>query len=281
MRCLFSVLLVSCVLTPIFFPLLAQCSDAGICMIGSHEPTLRHRIELSYIYGRESPSNKLTFNTLQLEGTVHIFQDSRVSFLLPWTHVDGPLGTTDGVGDFRIVWNQSVWHLTEGELSIQLGGKIATGNSNAGNLPQAYQVGLGTNDVILGLAYEREPWIIAAGYQASRGRSDNAITRLRRGDDFLLRAGYGLNLGSVRASGEILAIKRLAESSVLDTAANLFVDVSGSDQFQVNILAKGSIPLRENLALQALAAIPLRSRKVNVDGLTRSMTISISLQAVI
>ena len=72
---------------------------------------------------------------------------------------------------------------------------------------------------------------------------------------------------------DILAIKRLQSSSVAGAVAGTFVDVPGSDQFQVNVVPSAEFPLAGAFALRIAAALPLRSREVNVDGLTRSLTI--------
>lgn len=267
-----------------FSQLRAQCSDAGVCAIGSQHPSLRHQLGVSYTYAQSTSADGLKFHTVHFEGTFQLFENSHISIMLPFNSVKGPLGSTSGIGDMSLLWNQEIWNDPSSQLSIQFGGKFATGDDNAGNLPQAYQTSLGTNDLLLGIAYETEPWIVAVGYQLSRGRSDNAITRLKRGDDLLVRAGYRKELGNFHAAAEVLAIKRLEESSVLNSAIpgnNTFIAVAGSDQFQVNVLGKLSYPLFNNSTLQALFAVPLRNRKVNVDGLTRSVTLSLGLHLAI
>ncbi|MEK9138787.1 MAG: hypothetical protein AAB393_16820, partial [Bacteroidota bacterium] len=190
---------------------LAQCSDAGDCTIGAKHQTLTHSIGVSYVFGKSSKTDDLTIHTMNLEGGFRLFEGSRLSVDLPWSRVSGPLGSTNGLGDVTVLWDQIIWNDLESRLSAQVGGKLATGNADAGNLPQAYQTGLGTNDFLLGMTYDFKPWTAAIGYQLSRGRSNNTISRLKRGDDLLLRLGYGTSFNSVSASAELLAIKRLQE----------------------------------------------------------------------
>jgi len=258
----------------------AQCSDAGVCTIGSKHTSLSHQVGVSYVFGASGKTDDLTFHSVVMEGTVQLFEDARVVVSLPWTRVSGPLGNTSGIGDVTVLLNQRLWQDHASLLSVQIGGKLATGEDNAGSLPQSYQAGLGTNDLLLGVAYEFDGWTAAVGYQLSRARSENALTRLKRGDDLLLRLSYGGMLGDVNASAQMLAIKRLQESSVLNSAipgGDAFVTVPESDQFQVNLLGQASLPLFENSSLQVLAAVPLLNRDVNVDGLKRTLTLSAGL----
>ncbi len=258
-------------------PVFSQCSDAGVCAIGLKRSALNHEIGVSYIYGKSKPDSALSFNTVQLDATVHVLFDSRVSIALPWTRVSGPSGSVNGIGDLSVFLNQTVISDDAGVLSLQFGAKLATGLSNSGNLPQAYQPGLGTNDLILGAAYETDPWMFALGYQFSRDRSNNTATQLKRGDDLLLRAGYRHEFGEFTATTEVLAIHRLHLSSIVVPGSNVFVEVPGSDQFQVNFLGRISYPLGM-YSVQGLLAIPILNRKVNVDGLTRSFTLSFGIQ---
>jgi hypothetical protein len=99
---------------------------------------------------------------------------------------------------------------------------------------------------------------------------------LRRGDDVLVRAGYKLPLQDLRITGEILAIKRLQESTVLNSAGRPddFVSVPGSDQLQINVVGQAIYSVSDGYSLQAQLALPLRNREVNVDGLTRSVSLA-------
>ena len=257
-------------------PVFSQCSDAGVCAIGSKRSALHHEIGVSYIYGKSKTDDGLSFNTVQLDATLHVLFDSRISIALPWTKVSGPSGSVSGIGDLSVFLNQTMSSAEAGVLSLQIGAKLATGPSNSGNLPQAYQPGLGTNDLIFGAAYETEPLLFALGYQFSRGRSDNAVTQLKRGDDLLLRVGYRHEFEEFTATAEVLAIKRLQLSSVVVPGSNVFAEVPESGQFQVNLLGRVSYPLG-SYSIQGLVAFPILSRKVNVDGLTRSFTFSVGI----
>lgn len=257
----------------------AQCSDAGACSIGGMDTAPGHRVALRYAFGKSGKSDGLSFHTVEAEADVAVSGRSRIMVSLPWSRSSGPSGNLGGLGDLTVLWHQPLADLGSGTLSVQGGARLATGESDGGGLPQAYQPGLGTNDILFGLTYSAGSWHAAAGYQLSRGRSSNAITRLRRGDDLMVRVGYSTELTGVQGGVDLLAIKRLHVSSVAGAVAGTFVDVPGSDQFQVNVVPSAGIQVGDAFTLRVTGAIPLRSREVNVDGLTRSLTILVGLEA--
>lgn len=264
----------------------AQCSDAGACSIGGgmHEQetdAAQHSFAIRYGYGSSGKTDELRFHSLQLEADVQILTHARLGVRLPWTSVEGPRGSTSGLADIILIWDQQLWSADDIAVHAQGGVKLATGEDNAKGLPQSYQPGLGTNDLLFGLSLAYSQWHIAAAYQYSPGRSANAITRLRRGDDLLLRAGYVANISDFHVGMELLAVQRLSLSSVLDahaTGEEVFVDLPDSDQFQLNLAAQAALPLSDAFSLLAHAAVPLLKREVNVDGLTRALTVSAGLR---
>jgi hypothetical protein len=57
------------------------------------------------------------------------------------------------------------------------------------------------------------------------------------------------------------------------TRQDEYLDLPGSDQFQINVLGSLLLPVSEKISLNVMAAVPLLQRDVNVDGLTRSITL--------
>lgn len=261
-------------------PLLSQCSDAGACSIGPRTLEPGHSVSAHYTFGSSGSPDDLTVHTVDVSGSFRILENSRLSVKLPYSAQSGPLGSVQGIGDVTILWDQLVFPDEPFTVRITAGGKIATGSVKNGNLPQAYQSGLGTNDVLVGVSVERNLWNASIAYQISRGRSDNPRDRLRRGDDMLLRAGYAVQFDAWNAGAEVLLIRRLRESSILDSVLGQpesFVNIRGSDQTQINLLARAGLPVSESIELRAVTAIPLLQRKNNIDGLKRALTLSAGL----
>jgi len=260
----------------------AQCSDAGACVIGGAPAESSHQVSLRYVFGSSGGDDALTFNGLQFDAAIDIYDDAALIVRLPFTTVDGPLGSASGIGDLTLMWRHGLWSDHNRALSLLAGGRIATGAVNEEDLPQAYQPGLGTNDIIVGLSYDTYAWIFAAGYQLSTGRSDNTVDRLERGDDLFARAGYAYtDIEDMTLGLEVIAIKRLAMDNVLHPAVDngeMFVDVPESDQLQINVLAKSAYALSDNLSFLGQIAVPLLQRDVNIDGLKRALSIAIGAQ---
>jgi len=263
--------------------LTAQCSDAGVCVIGSAHPTAGHTVGASYSYGKGDKRDGTSFHSFTLDAELRLFDGTDLVVKMPYTRVTGPLGSVSGAGDLTVLVNHLLLNTGGGRLTIQAGGKFPTGVSNAEGLPQSYQPGLGTTDLLLGTSFVSGPVIVAAGYQLSRGRSDNAVTRLKRGDDLFGRCGVRGPVGKFTLGAELLAIGRLDKSSILSFpapssgsggAGETFVSVPGSDQFQMNLLTTASLPLDGGVSLTAEGAFALLKREVNVDGLTRGLTLS-------
>ncbi|MBM4169915.1 MAG: hypothetical protein FJ215_12290 [Ignavibacteria bacterium] len=239
-----------------------------------------HSVGIRYIYGFGGAENGLTFNTVQVEASLPIWGDIRALIAAPWTNVAGPLGSANGLGDITLILSSPVWSNDAIELSFHLGGKLATGAVNEGNLAQAYQPGLGTNDLLFGAAVKHGTMRHGVGYQFSRQRSANNFTRLERGDDLLLRVGYFTHIEMAAVSLELLGIQRIHESTILRQSivgGEEFVRLADSDQLQINLLGSATYLLTEDLRLAAEAALPFLQRDINVDGLKRVFSAAIGL----
>lgn len=264
----------------------AQCSDAGACAISRHagdEPAAHsHTVGVRYQYGSSGSPDDVKYHAVSVEANLQPFSESRLMLTLPFHSQSGPLGSVSGMGDLIAVWEQTVlrWGETENRLRIQAGARLATGNANAEpSLPMTYQPGLGSNDLILGASAGLSRWTAGAAYQLAGKRNNNALVRLERGDQILVWGNYELPLDKTTFSPGVTIIKQLQESSVLESAASTeaFVSVPGSDQLQVNLALRVRHEFSPQLGAELFAAIPLRPRDVNVDGLKRSMVLSIGM----
>jgi len=259
----------------------SQCSDAGVCSIGHRSSQQQVQVGMDYAFGMSSKADDLKFHSVIASVLVPVFEDSRLTLSLPYSRQRGPLGSASGIGDLTAIWTQTVFSGTDFRFNVNVGTKIALANVNSGGLPQSYQSGLGTNDVLAGISYETGEWNFSFGYQLSQGRSDNVFSRLKRGDDLLFTVGYEMPVGEFTAAGEVLAIKRIHTSNVLVPLAAqplpLYIDIPGSDQTQINLVGRLSYPLTESIRTRGMIAVPMLKRDVNIDGLTRSISLSIGL----
>ncbi|MBI2429397.1 MAG: hypothetical protein HYV29_11500 [Ignavibacteriales bacterium] len=240
-----------------------------------------HRIGISYIFGRSSKTDDVTYHTARLNGTFSILEGGQVSLLLPFNLQSSPLGDVRGLGDVIVVWNQDVVKSDDLSLKLQFGGRFASGDANGDPaLPQLYQSGLGSNDVLFGATASVGQWDGTIGYQIAGGRSSNAITRLQRSDDFLLRIGYACSFEQFSVHPSLLFIQRLGNSTVANASypsGPEFIELPDSAPSQLNLQMDGSYFLSALYSIEASVAFPFLKRRVNVDGLTRAVTVSVGI----
>ena len=260
----------------------AQCSDAGICQLGGHSMEDEEEVLLSisgfYKYGYSGKEDDVQFSSFQLSANYTAFGSSSIQLLVPYNLQSGPAGDVNGIGDLILSLNQNLLSDKGSSLDASIGIKMATGDDNKDNLPQAYQSGLGMNDVLFALNYTYNKLSVGAGYQIS-GERNNNITRLEKGNDLLLRASYDLSFEQLSITPQLLYIQRLAKSTILDTTSveEAFVEVDNSDQAQLNFLTVLEYQIADNLSLVGDFAIPFIKREVNVDGLTRAFSASVGV----
>lgn len=266
----------------------SQCSDAGVCMLGSHHAKeLRENtgsVSLGYVYGLSGKDadingtlNNISYGSVNLEADIDITKNFRLNAAIPYTFISGPLGENNGVGDFRVVLSRGFLIKKIHQLTISFGGKFATGRVNSGDsLPQRYMPGLGTNDLLIGAVYTFENYYFGIGYQKPFGRSGNYYTRLKRGDDALVRAGFFEQFNKIGIKAEILTILRIRPSSVRDPVGTeeSYTEIDGSNEVQVNMLGTVTYRASKEIGFTGSVAIPFLTRNYNYDGLKRAFTFS-------
>jgi hypothetical protein len=262
----------------------AQCSDAGVCSvghtIGDNSNTVLD-INLGYKFGTSGKEDDVKYHSFLLGAAYNILEKTSVQMSIPYNIQSGPLGDVNGIGDLLVSVTQNFISDNNSSLEAAIGAKFATGEDNKDNLPMAYQSGLGSNDILFALNYTYKNLGFGVGYQLAGGRNNNVI-KLERGDDLLLRASYNFLLDQFIIKPQILFIKRLSESNVVNSASmtpiETYIDVDNSDQAQLNLLTSFQYEINKSYSLFADFAIPFIKREVNVDGLTRSFSATIGVQ---
>jgi hypothetical protein len=254
-----------------------QCSDAGVCSIGEHNSMTDKnlRVGLSYVYGNSGKTDDISYSSISLESDYRFLESTSIYLSLPFSFQSGPLGDVSGIGDLLFIINQNIYKTDNLSLNIQGGLKLATGDDNSENLPQMYQSGLGSNDIIFGTSLSYENFSAAIGYQAAGSRNNN-IQRVERGDDLLLSGGYTFSfLEQLTLNLQLLFIKRLSETTIADTMnQGNFTAVPESDNLQVNSALSISYMVSEVSEIKLFGAVPFKKRPVNIDGLTRAVSFS-------
>lgn len=263
---------------------IAQCSDGGVCSVGGHSmekgDNNLFNISTSYKFGSSGKEDDVKYHSFQLGATYNVLQQTSLQLLIPYNIQSGLLGDVNGIGDLIISVNQNLLSDENNSLIVSLGAKLGTGDDNKNSLPMAYQSGLGSNDVLIALNYSYNNIGFGVGYQLAGARNNNFI-KLKRGDDLLFRASYNITFDQFIIMPQLLYIKRLAKSSIVNlmsmASLETYIDVENSDQTQVNLLTTFQYQINNNYTLAADFALPFIKREVNVDGLTRSFSASVGI----
>ena len=263
----------------------AQCSDGGVCSVGGHsmgeEDNNQLKILVSYNFGSSGKDYDVKYHSFRVGAVYNVLEITSVQLSLPYNVQSGPLGDVSGIGDLILSVNQNLFRNDNSSFDASVGAKLATGDDNKDNIPMAYQSGLGSNDLIFAINYSYDQLGFGVGYQLAGERNENPI-KLKRGDDLLIRASYNFLLDKFTITPQLLFIKRLGKSNIVNLLAagptESYMDVEKSDQTQVNLLTQLQYQINNNYSLFADFAIPFIKREVNVDGLTRSFSASFGVQ---
>jgi hypothetical protein len=284
-----------------------QCSDGGACSLtsvmanqsahGTNSDTTTNRVGLSYSYGRAS--SHTNYNTVRLDADIQLPYQIRLSLILPFVAnrgynlpleiaPSGMLHTPSGIGDIMFGFSREITTIGEGILTAQLGARLATGKNDArcecGSdiLSQEFQVGLGTNDIIVGANYQNGMFYGGVAYQYVQRIHNQSLFRIRRGDDIVLRFGAKQTYGSFSISAEAISVHRLQltngiqpnpNNPIAPSESQQFVDYSGTTQTQINILIQPEYMISSMFGVRGSFALPLLQRVGNYDGLTRKFTV--------
>ncbi len=284
------------------------CSDAGFCTAGAlqhssngivADSSNRSSLALSFTAGSGEQATAIFIPQVAYERAFERNWQLAVKF--PYYFASGNLGTHSGIGD-PIVTLAKSWPVQRGwKLYGTVGTRISFTKADKADasghpLPLLYQQGLGTTDVILGLAAQYKRWLfVSAGYQqpvfqynensylaqAYPAESDDYKSyfdsrRLRRIGDMLLRADGRITRGRWTLSGGPLAIYHLGQDRITLLSGEE-VRVASSEGLTLNLAVKLEYTHKKS-RWELSGGTPLIVRDVRPDGLTRAWVLTLSYQ---
>ena len=298
------------------------CSDPGICTSGalnsantqdstskinfteaSMEALLnanvaseKHKIGLDLVYGIGVRETNIYNYVLRYSARVR--ERLLVNVKMPFTYVQGNLGTTSGTGDLTLTMQNTFKSGNNISLAYTLGAIIPT---NVGNLkdegnamPMVYQTSLGLFSALGGLSVRYKLWSAVIGYQHSFGSNSNEFIRkkisvdsssaqfenqfdrkhyessrhLSRGADLILRLERGFQFNKLSLVLGVLPILRLSNSKIVEESGEV-VEVMGSDGLTLNITSGASYQLNKSTFIRLNMGGPVITREKAPDGLFR------------
>lgn len=272
-------------------PLVAECSDSGFCRLP--EPTRRSADAAPHVTDEPDWSASMATSTAQgaksedlrhmaIEATIgwRPWDSARIELSVPWVRNSGSRGTASGIGDLLVAADQRIADGGWGTLSTLVGVRLPTGDdAQLAGAPLAYQPGLGTTDFLAGVAWRHAGFDARVGYVASTGTNGTPGIELERGDDVAAGAGYSLVAGGWDLRGGLLTLVRLADSTVVaPDGGRITVEDSAGTQLNAQLGVGWTSGSGLRIGLTGAKALLSREENADVDGLTRSWSLSLAAQ---
>jgi hypothetical protein len=278
------------------------CSDAGFCTAGAlqhskaTDSVSASSIGLSLTIG--SGEQGVSIFVPQLEWKHSLGPHWNVEAKLSYYIANGNLGTHSGLGDPIVTATRAWMQKSHWRLFATAGVRVSLSDGSASDersrpLPMPYQQGLGTTDLIGGLAAQYRHWLfLSVGYQQPVLQYNNNAylaealpqeeaeyksyfdsRELERRGDVLLRAEGMYARRQWSFSGGALLIYHLGNDHITDLLGQ-DASVEGSKGLTLNLAAKlGYIKGKSHCEIGGGA--PIVYRKARPDGLTRHWLITL------
>ncbi len=278
------------------------CSDAGFCTAGAlqHKPAAdslpQSSLGISLTIG--SGEQGTTIITPQAEWTQQLSASWRLELKLPYYLATGNLGTHSGIGDPIATVSKS-WVLKQAWKVFAIGGtRVSLTDAGASDehgrpLPMPYQHGLGTTDLIAGVAAQYKTWLsLSAGYQQPLFQYNNNAylaqalplesddykayfdsRKLERRGDVLLRAEGTYTRNRWSLTGGPLLIYHLGDDRITRPSGQ-DITLPGSQGATLNIAAKLAYGAKKS-HWELAGGAPFVVRSVRPDGLTRHWVLTL------
>lgn len=265
------------------------CSDAGFCTINSFKPNgdeaLKNQIKVGTFFGKADYDIEVYGAYLEYNRQINkkIGLDAKLTSLAQ----NGNGITSFGLSD---IFANANYKATD-RVKVTLGAKIPLSNANKMKnnlpLPMDYQSGLGTFDLLFGVAYKIKEFQFVTAIQQPLTQNKNeflsnnypsssvlgtiqSTNNFKRSGDVLLRVSYPFNLSSkLKLTPSILPIYHLANDKYTN-ALKMESEIIGSKGLTLNANAYLDYKIHNKGVLQINVGIPLLVRDARPDGLTRS-----------
>ncbi|NJO91378.1 MAG: hypothetical protein HC831_22250 [Chloroflexia bacterium] len=287
----YQVVIVLAIISP--FKLLSQgCSDAGFCTVQSVKPGATDSL-----YSKPNTFKAgLTYGIAQYQVSVFspyaeytrkLGAKFSVTTRLIFALRNGKLATTYGLADALVSAN----YIINKKLQMVAGAKLPVNSANKTknglSLPMTYQTSLGTADIILGMSYDLNLFVITTAWQQPVAQNKNTFlfndyplsvlnegylstNQYERKGDVLLRLSHQTNFGSTKYSliSSILPIYHLGNDTYKNNSGER-ITIVGSEGLTLNLNLFFNYKLNENNLLEFTAGAPVIARKSRPDGLSQ------------
>ncbi len=264
----------------------AQCSDAGVCVVGSdhssgfRSKSPRNNINFDYSLALSGNPDKITYNLFRFSSEIYLDNEYSVFISVPLQFETSKVynANNGGLGDVLLMLNKSFAMQSNNFFNLQIGAKLPTSSIAKRNF--LYFNGYGTLDIIAGASCTFSNFNFGLFAQLPVTTFKEDLYNFERGADIMLRGAYKFYLDDWAIKLECLAIKRLKESSltVKTFTPNVTIPITNSDFFQLNGIVGAEYKINRDFLIDLNAAVPFLQRKENSDGTKRAFTIQTGIK---
>jgi len=290
------------------------CSDAGFCTMGAMRPDQSYSkrivprlraIELNFYRGKSLLTPVIYVATL--DATIGLNAKNYSQVKVPYQYAEGSLGSVGGMGDISLSFTHVLKSTADWNLSGTIGGKIPMGDGNEtvnnaftggedAPIHMYYQPSQGSYDLVGGLSWINENWLLATGIQIPLTRNNNQFLwsdfpdypnqdylrkyntgpELLRGTDIMLRVERNFRFTNFNFSLGLLPIYRISRDNTIVPGEGEFRDREGTTGMALSALASFGYQFDVNNSIKIIHGHRLADRDFNPDGLTRKSVWSTS-----
>jgi len=287
------------------------CSDAGLCTIQMNHDDKASSLNYNYSIGLGLSSNNVLINSYKMTLFYSPLDKVTIFAGLPFSIINGNLGTQTGVGDIDFGIQYALHLENEHLIKYSMSLKSSLDREErytifpsgiAEPLPMVYHPSLGNDNLIIVIDYLFDKWEISGGVLIpftqpnnnmfiTNSDLDNSIVPyifdeyltsagLERSEDVMIRAKrevYKTDKFTVKAG--INPIYRLSNNIVnfIENGVDKSFEIEGSGGLTLNIIGDINYQLSESTFLTFAIGIPTIARQNQNDGLLRMFQANLSI----
>jgi len=258
-------------------------------------------IKIEQYFGKSQFGNQIQSTTV--EANIGLTSKSTFQIKMPYTKSEHSGWFLEGLGDISMSLTKNIVAKEKYQINATIGAKIPTGDGNGKiasgqTLPMYYQPSLGTYDVVLGLSYITDKWLIATGYQKALNANNSHFAhreweghkrykeilqypdsyKLQRGSDVMFRIERNFRFSRLSFNSGLLFIHRFNKDRITNPKTNEVYDAPGSNGLVINLILGTQYRLSAKSSFQLLYGYKIINREFNPDGLSRGEVIIFGYQ---
>jgi hypothetical protein len=287
------------------------CSSAGFCTMGVLKADQKFsnvkKIKLNYVEISQLIAFSglgETINATTLDASLSFGRKNKLQVRLPYAWVNGPLANTRAFGDVYLAYSRNLLSKNNYAISAMIGTKLprfttALATYEGLPLPLYYSPSLGTYDLVLGVSFINQNWLLGIGYQqplfnttidnqfnpkawentplASQALRYDASTNLKRGGDIMMRIERNFRFGRYNAFVGSMPVYHITTDEISNDEG-IRTRVENSKGISVTAIIGGGYNLTAHSLIKFFYGYTAIRRQANPDGLMKTSVATLTYE---